>query len=199
MIQNKSTIPSVFIPLTHNLLSSFQFTADDIKSVINKLDPNKAHGHDMISIRMIKLCRDSIYKPLGMIFKSCLNQGIFPAECKKANVVPLYIKGDHQCVKNDRPVFLLPVFSKIFERLIYNAMFKHVLDNNLISSNQSSLKPGESCINQVIAITHEIFKGFHDGLEIRGVFLDISKAFNKVWHEELIHKLRRNGICGNLL
>ena len=199
MIQNKSTIRSVFIPLTHNLLSSFQFTADDIKSVTNKLDPNKAHGHDMISIRMIKLCGDSIYKPLGMIFKSCLNQGIFSAECKKANVVPVYIKGDHQCVKNDRPVSLLPVFSKIFERLIYNALFKHVSDNNLISSNQSSLKPGESCINQVIAITHEIFKGFDDGLEIRRVFLDISKAFNKVWHEELIHKLRRNGICGNLL
>ena len=147
---------------------------------------------------MIKLCGDSICKPLEIIFKSCLNQEIFPAEWKKANVVPVYKKGDHQCVKNYRPVSLFQVFSKIFERLIYNAMFKHFLDDNIISSKQSDFKPGDSCINQLIEITHDIFKGFDDGLEERGV-LDISKAFDKVWHERLIYKLRRNGICSNLL
>ena len=78
-------------------------------------------------------------------------------------------------------------------------MFKHFLDNNLISSNQSGFKPGDSCMNQLITITHNIFKGFHDGLEKTGVFLDISKAFDKVWHEGLIYKLRCNVICGNLL
>ena len=80
MIQNKSTIHSDFTPLTHNLLPLFQFTDGDIKSIVNKLDPNKIYGHDMISIRLIKLCGDSICKPLEMIFKSSLNQGIFPAE-----------------------------------------------------------------------------------------------------------------------
>ena len=59
-------------------------------------------------------------------------------------------------------------------------MFKHFLDNNLISSNRSGFKSGDSCINQLIAITHEIFKGFDEELEIRGVFLDISKAFDNV-------------------
>ena len=78
-------------------------------------------------------------------------------------------------------------------------MFKHSLDNNLISCNQSSLKPGNSCINQLIAMTHDIFKVFDDGLEVRGVFLVISKALDKVWHEGLIYKLRRNGRCSNLL
>ena len=107
------------------------------------------------------------------------NQGIFPAEWKKANVVLLHTKGDHQCVKNYRPVSLLPVFSKIFERLIYNAMLKHFLDKNLISSN-NPLSKQDSCINQLIAITHHVFKGFDDGLEIRSVALDISKAFDKV-------------------
>ena len=78
-------------------------------------------------------------------------------------------------------------------------MFKHSLDNNLISCNQSSLKPGNSCINQLIAMTHDIFKVFDDGLEVRGVFLVISKALDKVWHEGLIYKLRRNGRCSSLL
>ena len=60
-----------------------------------------------------------------MILKSCLNQRIFPEEWKKANVVPVHKKGDHQCVKNYRPASLLPVFTKIFERLIYNIVFKY--------------------------------------------------------------------------
>ena len=116
LIQNKSTIPSVFKPLTYNLFSSFQFTTDDIKSIITKLDPTKAHGHDMISICMIILCGDSIYISLEIIFKSCLNQDIFPAEWKKADAVPVHKKGNHQCAENYRPVFLLPVSIKIFER-----------------------------------------------------------------------------------
>ena len=143
LIQNRSTIPSVFTPLTNKLLASFQFTVNGI----NKLDPQKAHGHDMLSIRMIKLRGDSIYKPLEMIFKSCLNQGIFPAEWKKANVVPVHKKGDHKCVENYRSVSRLSVFSNIFERLIYNAMFEHFLDNSLISSNESGFKSGDSWVN----------------------------------------------------
>ena len=78
-------------------------------------------------------------------------------------------------------------------------MFIYFIENNLISENQSGLKPGDSCINQLLAITHEIFSSFDDNYEVRGVFLDISKAFDKVWHEGIIHKLKRNGISGNLL
>ena len=69
----------------------------------------------------------------------------------------------------------------------------------MISSNQSGLKPGDSCINQLLSITHEIYKCFDDGFEVRGVFLDISKAFDKVWHEGIILKLKQNGISGKLL
>ena len=80
LMQNNSTLPSAFTPLTHNLLSLFQFTAHDIKSIRNILDPSNTHGHDMISICMMKLSYESIYKPLEVIFKSCLNQGVFSAE-----------------------------------------------------------------------------------------------------------------------
>ena len=102
-------------------------------------------------------------------------------------------------MKNCRPVSLLPVCGKIFERLIYNELFNLLLRINLISPNQSGFKPGDSCINQLLSITHEIYNSFDEGLEVRSVFLDISKTFDKVWHKGLLFKLSQNGISGNLL
>ena len=128
-----------------------------------------------------------------------LVSGSFPCDWKKANIVPIHKKGDKQTLKNCRPVSLLPICGKIFERIIFNEMIRFFLDNKLILTNQSGFKPGDSCINQLLSITHEIYKSFDDGLEVRSVFLDISKAFDKVWHEGVIFKLKQNGISGDLL
>ena len=68
-------------------------------------------------------------------------------------------------------------------------MFSFFIEKVLISQNQSVFKPGDSCINQLLSITFEIYKSFDDGWEVRGVFLNISKAFDKVWHESLLLKL----------
>ena len=81
---------------------------------------------------------------------------------------------------------MLQLCGKIFERLIFNEMFKFFIENELVSPNQSGCKPRGSCTNELLAITHEIYKSFDEGFEVRGVFLDISKTFDKVWHEGLI-------------
>ena len=185
--------------MTDNRLSSVRFSQDDIAKIIQNLDQNKAHGHDNISIRMLKICGSSIYKPLEMIFKQCIETGFFPSEWKKTNIVPIHKKGNKQILENYRPVSLLPICGKILERLMFNEMFNFFNENKLISSDQSGFKPGDSCINQLLSITHEIHKSFDVGLEVRSVFLDISKAFDKVWHDGIIYKLTQNGISGNLL
>ena len=78
-------------------------------------------------------------------------------------------------------------------------MYKHKSDNNLLSPNQSGFRTGGSCINQPLSITYDIFHCFDKGMETRAIFLDISKAFDKVWHKGLIYKLRQYGFTGNLL
>ena len=108
-------------------------------------------------------------------------------------------KNNKQELKNYRPISLLPVSTKMFERLLYESMFKFFTDNSLISQNQSGFKPGDSSTNQLLSITYQIYKWFHDGHEVRSLFLHMCKAFDKVWHKDLIFKLKQNGISGNLL
>ena len=198
LINTNSDLPSVLSKETHKFLPTIHFTSDDILKIIKNLDPNKAHGHDMISIRMIKICDTSICKPLELIFRSCLENGKFPTEWKKANVVSAHKRGDKQNLKNYCPMSLVPIAGKIFERILYNNMYEFFTESNLISPNQSGFKPGDSCINQLLSITHEIYKSFDDGLKVRGIFLGISKAFDKVWYKGLLHKLKQNGISGKL-
>ena len=199
LIKDDSKLPSYLNYNTDNRLSTVNFSIDDIAKIIQNLDPNKAHGHDKISIPMLQLCGNSICKPLELIFQQAMESGFFPSEWKKGNVVPIHKKDDKQCLKNYRPISLPPICGKIFEKLVFNEIFKSFIGNELISPNQSGFKPGDSCINQLLAITHEIYKSFDDGFDVRGVFLDISKTFDKVWHEGLIFKSKQNGISGNLL
>ena len=77
-------------------------------------------------------------------------------------------------------------------------MFNFFIEHKFISSSQSGFKPGDSCINQLLCITHDIYESFDAGLKVRSVFLDIPKAFDKVWHDGIIYKLTQNGTLGNL-
>ena len=111
---------------------------------------------------MLKICGDSICRPLSIIFKTWLRTGIFPLEWKKANI-PIHKKGDKQTVLNYHPVSLLPICGKIFERLLYNEMLNFFLENDLISPKQSGFRTGDSCINQLLSINHEILSSFEIG------------------------------------
>ena len=99
------------------------FTKDKIVKIIKNLNPNKAHGLDMISICMLKIYGDSFLKPLELIFKSCIESRKLPIEWKKANVVPVHKKYNKQLIESYRPISLLPVSGKILEQTIYNKMF----------------------------------------------------------------------------
>ena len=171
LIQKRSTFS--FAPLAHKSLSLFQFSVNNIKSTINKLAPYKAHGH-MISIRMINLRNGSLYKPLEIIF---FNPRNFSSRIQKANVAPVNKKWDQ-------------TWKTIDQCLFFQCLAKYLKDSFIrlytLSRQRSYFVYPiryESCMNEFITITHDIFKGFGDGLEVRGIFLDISKAFDSVWDE----------------
>ena len=92
---------------------------------------------------------------------------------------------------------LLPISSKISEKFIFNSLFNYLEDNKLLNCNQSGFRSGDSCVHQLLSITHNIYKSFDANLslEARGVYLFISKAFNRVWNNGLLYKLKLLGIC----
>ena len=136
LIRNDSELPTSLTFNTDNRLSTVSFSHKDVDKSIQNSNPNKAQDHDNISIRMLKICGSTIYRPLEIIFKEALSTGLFPSEWKKGNIVPIYKKGDKQVLKNYRPVSLFPICAKVFERLIFNEMFSFLLENNLVSPNQ---------------------------------------------------------------
>ena len=118
---------------------------------------------------------------------------------EKTNVVSVHKKDDKQVSKNYRPVSLVPICRKIFEGLIYNNLFELFIKNNLVWSNESGFKQGDACIYQLLSIAREIYQSFDNGFEVRGIFLNTSKAFNKVWHIGLIFKLKQNKVTIDLI
>ena len=106
--------------------------------IIRSLDTKKAHGYDGISVAMIKICDNSIVDSLCCIFERCLETGIYPSQWKKANIIPVHKKGCKQNKKNYRPISLFPIFGKLFEKLLFDAIYEYLCTNGLISPHQSS-------------------------------------------------------------
>ena len=186
--------------LTDNRIDHIAIQCDEILSLIRNLNPNKATGSDGISGQMLRLCDNSVVLPPKIIFQNILVASTYPDTWKLANVIPIFKKGDKQSINNYRPISLLPICGKIFEKIIFDNLYKYLNSNNRITKNQSGFRPGDSTTNQLLYLVNEIHKAFDDpkSLDVRAVFLDISKASDKVWNDELLYKLKQTGISGCL-
>ena len=105
--------------------------------------------------------------------------------------MPIFKKSDPKKPENYRPISLLSVTSKVFEKCVYKYIHNFIVRNKLLSQHQSGFTRGDSTINQLLFLTNEISKALDDGLEVRVVFFYISKAFDRVWHKGLLYKNRK--------
>ena len=115
---------------------------------------------------------------------------------KKSNIVPVHKKSIKQIVNNYRPVSLLPICSKILEETIFDSIMRFLNKIKLLSDSKSGFRTSESCECSLLSVVHDIYKSFdyNPPLEVRGVFLDISKAFDRVRHDGFIYKIKSFGI-----
>ena len=185
--------------VTNTRLSTVPISPEDVHEILSQLDINKSVGPDGISNRILRLAADSISVPLANIFQQSILSSTYPSTWKCANVTPVYKKNDRCNVENYRPISLLCNVSKVFERLVYNTVYKYLTLNKLLTPKNSGFKKGDSTICQLISICHKIHLGLENQKHVRMVFLDASKAFDKVWHRGLIFKLEQLGIVDPLL
>ena len=117
-------------------------------------------------------------------YRICVDSVTFPDIWKRSHIK----KNDKRVTNNYLPLSLLPICGKIFERIIYNPVFLYLENNELLTPHQSGFRPDDSCIYQLISIVHNIYGNFdhNPSLEVRDNFLEISKAFDKVWPEGLL-------------
>ena len=171
---------------------------DEVLDVIKALKDGSC-GWDTVSAKVVKHTYTSFKKPLCHIINMSFNSGIFPSELKVARVIPLFKSGDAACFSNYRPVSVLPVLSKIFERLLYSRLLTFINENNVLYAFQFGFRALHSPNLALLLLVDKISKALEEGDYVLGLFLDFSKAFDTVNHDILFRKLEFYGIRGTPL
>ena len=188
--------------ITRRILTSFTFTLvnqDEVKMCISSLKTKTSCGIDGISVKFLKFLSPALIKPLSFIINQSLVTGIFPTKLKIAKVLPLFKKEDPTLMDNYRPVSLLPSISKVFEKIVFNQLYKYFQDNKLFYPSQYGFREGHSTEMAALELTDRILQDIDSKYISLAIFMDLSKAFDTLDHTILLNKLNYYGIGGNEL
>ncbi|CAB4023601.1 Hypothetical predicted protein, partial [Paramuricea clavata] len=176
-----------------------QFTDSEVRTALRELKVKKATGVDGIPSRLLKDGADVLAYPLTVLFNLSVQQCKIPGEWKKAKVTPLYKNGAKSDPKKFRPISVLPVVSKVHERLIHNQLASYFDENNLLCRSQSGFRKKHSTETAVTHFADQILMGMDKGLVTGAVFIDLAKAFDTIDHDVLIRKLKHYGVSNESL
>ena len=179
--------------------SRFQFTAvncDTVYKLLDGLSINKAAGLDNISCRLAKEAAPVISDSLCTIFNTSLNTGIFPSDWKTSKVTPLHKGNAFNDPCNYRPISVISVISKVFEKIVYNQINDYLTTNNLLNQYQSGFRQHHSTLTTLLNATNDWYTNIDNELLNLVVFLDLKKAFDTVDHSILLQKLELYGFSG---
>ena len=198
-VDDSNTELPFFETRTNNEIADINILESEIVDKLGSLKVNKACGPDGISHRMLKYICKTTAVPLCKLFNMSLQRHTYPTIWKSATVMPIFKKGDRSEVSNYRPISLISCVGKSFERVVFKHVHNYLLSNSLIYKYQSGFLPGHSTVHHLIEVVHHTCLALENQKINCQVFCDISKAFDRVWHRGLIHKLKKYGIKGNLL
>ena len=190
----------VFPSRTDLKLHNISVTPKMVRKVVMNLDLSKASGPDCIPVVVLKMCGPEISYILTEIFNKCIKEFCFPVCWKVSSVVPVFKNvGERSTAKNYCPVSLLSVVSKVFEKLVNNRIVDHLEKCGLFSDFQyETFLTSRSIADLLTVVSDRIGRAFNRSGATCAVALDISKAFDRVWHAGLRHKLKSYGISGQI-
>ena len=178
-------------------VNEFSFEAVNellVYTLIMKLPISKSVGLDKISTKLLQIAAPAITQPLTKIFNTAIDLGQFPLEWKAARVIPIFKKGQRTILDNYRPISILPVVSKLMERILYNQLSKYLEKESILSEYQFGFRSRHSTTTTLIDCTNEWYVNMDRGHYNLVVFLDIKKAFDTVNHDILLKKLEMYGL-----
>ena len=192
-------VPLPVVPSRTNLkLHNISITPKMVRKVVMNLDLSKASGPDCIPVVVLKNCEPELSYILTELFNKCLKESCFPDCWKVSSVVPVFKNvGERSTAKNYHPVSLLSVVSKVFQKLV-NRIVDHLEKCGLFSNFQYGFRSSRSTADLLTVVSDRIARAFNRSGTIQAVALDISKAFDRVWHAGLLHKLKSYGISGQI-
>ena len=190
-LKTKSESPSSFF---FNKTSRYE-----ILTLLNNLDAKKAKDLYDFPIDIIKASADLLAEPLSHIINHSVKEGTFPNTLKQAKVTPLFKSGPREDIKNYRPISVLPIFDKIFEKAMHNRLIKFLDKNNYLDVNQHGFQKGKSTSSAVLHLSRLIKRSLKKKEYSCAIFLDLAKAFDTVNHTLLIQKLNNLGVRGPIL
>jgi len=169
------------------------FKWKNVKNMIReKIDPKKAAGHDLITGKMLKELPDKCMKLITHIFNAIMPTGYFPQQWKVSQIIMLSKPGKNETLASSyRPISLLPTLSKLFEKMLLQNLYPILEENNLLPDHQFGFREQHSTIEQVHRIVNEIKFTLDSKKYCSAIFLDVAQAFDKVWHEGLIYKIKK--------
>ena len=184
------------LPSPHPTMPDIQITEPGILKLLQSLKPHKAAGPDNLKPALLKQLAPQIAPILTTIFNKSLDTGEVPSDWRNAHVTPIYKKGSRYDAANYRPISLTCIACKLLEHTIVSAIMKHSNAHNILKSNQHGFREKRSCETQLLEFTSDIANNMKDGKQTDVLVMDFSKAFDKVGHGKLLHKLSHYGVGG---